>query len=134
LSGTAKNGLVSFSNIKNTVTALGSFTIGTGFTFADSVDLTIAGVLSAAPVSLTAPNQTVTGAINTGALSSTTLIANAGTISGTGVITTGTLTGSAVSSVNLSGANQVTTLDLFTASALTLNTVPSLTITNNVSA
>ena len=133
LSGSASNGLVTLGNSRNSVASLGSFSIGTGFTFADVSDLTISGLLAAGPVLLNAPNLTVTGALNTGTLNALTLIASNGTIGGAGIITTGTLTGSAISSVSLSGKNQIGTLDAFTASALTLNTIPSLTITNNVS-
>jgi filamentous hemagglutinin family protein len=138
LTGIATAGSISLANPNNTVGALGAFTIGTGFTFADSLDLTIGNVLAAAPVSLTAPNITISGTINTGGstVSSTTLVATAGTISesGSGLIVTGSLSGSAIGAVTLSGANKIGGLDSFTASALTVNDTSALTITNNVSA
>ncbi len=61
LTGVANTGSVSLGNVTNTVATLGSFTVGTGFTFADASPLTIANVLAAAPVSLTAPDITISG-------------------------------------------------------------------------
>ena len=137
LTGVANTGSVSFSNVADTVDTLGSFTVGTGFTFADAVPLTIANVLAAAPVSLTAPNITISGTIHTGgsAVSSTTLVANTGTISetGAGAIITGTLLGSATGAATLSGANRIGTITGFTAPSLTLVDNGGLTLAGLVS-
>ena len=109
LSGIAATGSISFGNTNNSVATLGGFSVGTSFTFADSVDLTIANTLSATAVSLTAPNLNVSGTITTGgsATGSVTLVANKGTIGETGVIATGTLSGSAVGAATFAGAMKI---------------------------
>ncbi len=137
LTGVANTGSVSLGNVADTVSTLGSFTVGTGFTFADASPLTIANVLTAAPVSLTAPNITISGTINTGgsAVSTTTLIANVGTISetGSGAIITGTLLGSAKGAATLSGANQIGTITGLSALSLTAVDSGGLTLAGLVS-
>jgi filamentous hemagglutinin family protein len=137
LSGAATGGSVALGNA-NTVAALGSFAVTGGFTFQTVDDLTIANVLSAASISLTAPNIAISGTITTGGstVSQTALVANVGTIAetGAGQIVTGVLSGSAVGTVTLLGSNQVGTLGLFPSAAFALNDVPALTISNNVSA
>ncbi len=138
LSGVANTGSVSLSNVNNSVATLGVFTVGKGFTFTDSLDLTIVNGLTAAPVTLKAPNITINATIDTtggaGALNATALTAT-GTISeGGGAIDTGLLTGAAGGTVTLSGPNKIDTLGTFSAAAFTLNDGVALAITNTVSA
>jgi len=107
---------------KNDVATLDRFTAGTGtFTFADADNLTVAGPVTAADVTIA-----VSGFVGTtgnaltleGAITATDAVAlsAAGAIDQTGgVITANSLTGSAGGAVMLTGKNDVATLDAFTA-------------------
>ena len=101
---------------------------GSNVTLTDKGALTVAGNISGTTVSLEGASLSIGGAVDGPA--SVTLIADAGDITGAGVITTGLLTGaSKTGQVNLSGANQVTGLGNFSATTgFTLNDVPALTV------
>ncbi len=136
LTGTAAAGSVVFSSLGNTVTNVGTFTaIGGGFTLGDSVDLTIAGVLTAGgPVSLTGNSISIPGSITTGGstTSSVTLVASSTTIGGTGSITTGTLTASGPGAINLPGGNLISNVGSLNGTTINFNDGAALTIVNGV--
>ena len=91
-------------------------------------------LIATSAVSLTAENIEIPGLVSDGGAGTTSLIANAGTISETGTLIAGTLIGSATSgtasqAVSLIGANSIGTLAGFTASDFTLDDGTSLTVT-----
>ncbi len=136
LSGMTNTGPVALGDAGNTVVSVGGFSVAGDFTLVVATDLSVTGVLSATSVALTAPGISVPGSITTGGatVGSVALIASATTIGGTGVITTGTLNGSAVTSIDLSGANQIGTLGSLTGGSISLNDGVPLAIGNTVSA
>jgi filamentous hemagglutinin family protein len=132
----ALGSLVSLNGANSVGTLGASSATSGGFTLADTVPLTVAGVLSGAPVVLAAPGIAVAGQITTGGgtTSSVTLTASVGTIDGAGTIITGTLSGSAAGTVNLTGPNQIGSVGSFSAAGFTLNDATTLTVANSVSA
>ncbi len=150
LSGGA--GAVTLDNANNTVANLGNFT-ATSFDLGDAIDLSVIGAVAggssavitdagtltiavgevlANAVGLTAGNITIAGLVSDGGAGTTSLVANVGTISETGILIAGTLSGSATGAANLTGANQVGTLGNFTASGLTLSDQTDLSVTGAV--
>ncbi len=151
LSGSA--GAVTLDDANNTVANLGNF-VATSFSLADAIDLSVigtvaggssatitdAGSLTIVPggtvqanaVGLTAGNITIAGLVSDGGAGTTSLVANAGTISETGTLVAGTLSGSATDAASLTGANQIGTLGNFTASGLTLSDQTDLRVTGAV--
>ncbi|HET7880648.1 MAG TPA: hypothetical protein VFL55_07155, partial [Acetobacteraceae bacterium] len=113
-----------------------------GFSVSDGIGLTVAGTIapaSSSPISiaLTAPTITITGEVNDGGGTGTTsLIANAGTISETGILISGTLSGSALAAADFSGStsttNQVGHVGNFTASGFNLSDGIDVTVTGTL--
>jgi filamentous hemagglutinin family protein len=151
LSGNA--GAVTLDDANNTVANLANF-VATGFSLADAINLSVIGAVSggssatitdagtltitpggtvtANAVGLTAGNITIAGLVSDGGAGTTSLIANAGTISEPGTLVAGTLSGSATAGASLTGANQIATLGNFTASGLTLSDQTNLSVTGAV--
>ena len=102
-------------------------------TIADSGALTISGTGIATAISLTADSISIPGLVNGGTVS---LSGTVGAVDETGTLIAGTLTGSAATSANLTGvvgANQIGTVDGFTAgTGFSLDDSIALTETNTL--
>ncbi len=147
-------GDATLTSATNAIGTIGMFNVTGDFALSSTGPLTVGGTLTASriaistggtltvsnsliatsAVSLTAENIEIPGLVSDGGAGTTSLIANAGTISETGTLIAGTLIGSATSGtasqpVSLIGANSIGTLAGFTASDFTLDDGTSLTVT-----
>ena len=118
----------------------GPLVAGTGATIVDTAALLVSGKIVPPPgstaiaIGLAAPTLDISGLVSDGGAGTTSLIANAGTISETGALIAGTLSGSATNgatpqAVSLIGANSIGTLAGFTASDFRLDDGTSLVVT-----
>src|SRR6185437_9516575 len=92
----------------------------------------VAGTLGATALALTANNIAVSGKVSDGGTGTTSLVAMTGTISETGTLVAGTLTGSAAGAASLTGAsataNQIGTINGFSAATVTIRNGKALQI------
>ena len=123
----------------SSLTVTGPLIAGKSATIVDTGALLVSGTIappsgtSGIAVGLTAATINIPGSVSDGGAGTTSLVANAGTIAENGSLMSGTLSGSATGSVNfLSSSNQISAVNSFTASGLTLNNAADLAITGNV--
>ena len=119
----------------------GPITAGTSASIVDTDALLVSGTIAPASgsaaiaVGLTAATIDISGLVSAGGAGTTSLVANAGTISESDTLIAGTLSGSATNGDALQAAsllghnNQIATLGSFTASDFTLHDGPGLTVT-----
>src|ERR1019366_9321748 len=120
----------------NTITGLGDFTATTGFSLTDTPALSVTGAVNGGSVTgttvdLTGASISTSGSVNGPA--SIDLVATSGGIGETGSVSTALLTGSAATSAALTGANTIPGLGDFTATTgFSLTDTPALSVTGAV--